>query len=260
VRTAEHMRVVIDRFDAIASEYASGQGRRLDTSRLLTLAELSDTDRVLDVATGTGAFAHAAAERARVVVGVDVSSRMLAEAVNGGGDSARRPVFLRASAQRLPFVASSFDVAACCRALHHVAEPDGAVAEIARVLRPGGRFVLMDNATMDEPAFAREHNRLERVRDPSHARTLSAAELRALVHSAGLRVASLEVEESFRAVDQWLEDSGADAGVRMQLRSEIARRRATDDPFYVRHFVDLTATGMAFCCRAVWLVAEKPER
>jgi ubiquinone/menaquinone biosynthesis C-methylase UbiE len=215
---------------------------------------------VLDVATGTGAFARAAAERARVVVGVDVSSRMLAEAANGGGDSAPRPVFARASAQRLPFVASSFDVVACCRALHHVADPEAAVAEIARVLRPGGRCVLMDNATTDEPAFAREHNRLERLRDPSHARTLSPAELRALVLRAGLRLASLEVEESFRSVVQWLEDSGADAGVRTLLRSEIAERRAADDPFYVRHFVDLPAIGTSFRCQAVWLVAEKPER
>lgn len=255
--TTEHLKVVIEHFDAIASKYASGQARRLDVSRLLALANLSRDDYVLDVATGTGAFARAAAQRARVVVGVDVSARMLTEAASG--DCEPRPVFVRAPAQRLPFGAASFDVAVCCRALHHMADPERTVAEIARVLRSGGRFVVVDNATSGDPSFAHEHNHLERLRDPSHARTLSTAELRGLMNSAGLRLTLFDIGESLRSVDEWLEDAGADSATREKVFTELAGRQERDDSFYVEHIVDTPAAGMVFRYRLAWAVATKVE-
>lgn len=98
---------------------------------------------VLDLACGSGIYTRPIARRrpeARVV-GLDLSPPMLAVA---GRLAARETLphlhFVRGDAQRLPFSDARFDLVNCCGALHLFPEPKRALAEIARVLRPGGRF------------------------------------------------------------------------------------------------------------------------
>jgi len=94
--------------------------------------------RVLDVATGPGWVAAQAAERGASVVGVDVAEAMIARA--------RRAYpaldFRRADAHELPFADASFDAVVGNLAVMHLSRPERAMAEFARVLRPGGRVVL----------------------------------------------------------------------------------------------------------------------
>jgi SAM-dependent methyltransferase len=93
--------------------------------------------RLLDLATGTGAIARLAAERGASVVGADASIGMLEVA------RTRSPgLDLRlADACALPFAAGAFDVVTCGLALSHFAERERALAEVLRVLRPGGMLV-----------------------------------------------------------------------------------------------------------------------
>src|SRR3954469_6972557 len=94
--------------------------------------------RLLDVATGPGFIAQAAADRGADVAGLDFSSVMVTEARR------RHPAlsFREGDAQALPFDDASFDAVVMNFGMLHLARPDTAIAEAHRVLRPGGRYAF----------------------------------------------------------------------------------------------------------------------
>jgi len=112
----------------------------------LEMLDIGAGDRVLDVACGPGNFTRAFADAAGpdgVVVGLDASRTMLAQAVRERpGDGVE---YVRASATDLPFRDASFDAVCCFAALYLIEEPLTAVAEIARVVAPGGRIALLSS-------------------------------------------------------------------------------------------------------------------
>ena len=95
--------------------------------------------RVLEVGCGPGEAAEQIAARGAEVIAVDISPRMV-ELARGRGVDARL-----GDVQELPFDDESFDCALAAWMLYHVPEPDRALAELARVLRPGGRLVVVTN-------------------------------------------------------------------------------------------------------------------
>ncbi len=102
--------------------------------------------RVLDVATGTGAQAHAFSAIAREVIGVDLSAAMLEVARRKRG--VPNLTFSRADATALPFGAADFDVCCISFALHEMPETvrERALREMVRVTRPDGTVVVVDYA------------------------------------------------------------------------------------------------------------------
>ncbi|MEV0762622.1 methyltransferase domain-containing protein [Nocardia sp. NPDC050435] len=103
-------------------------------------------DHAVDIGSGTGSEVVALAALAGptgVAVGVDPNPAMLAEATTRAAGSAAR--FVPGDAYELPFPDASVDAVRCERVYQHLDEPARATAEIARVLRPGGRVVLVDS-------------------------------------------------------------------------------------------------------------------
>jgi SAM-dependent methyltransferase len=119
----------------------AGVGMAAEHRTALEMLELERSDRVLDVACGSGGFTRIFARHAAVAIGVDASRTMLAEAVREGGGAR----YVRASASALPFRDASFDAVCCFAALYLIEEPYEAIAEIARVLAPGGRVALLSS-------------------------------------------------------------------------------------------------------------------
>jgi SAM-dependent methyltransferase len=111
----------------------------------LEMLSIASGDRVLDVGCGPGNFARdfAAAAGDGLVVGLDASASMLATAVREGGDA--NVAYVRGDACTLPFRDASFDAVCCFAALYLIEEPLRALAEIARVLAPGGRVALLSS-------------------------------------------------------------------------------------------------------------------
>jgi SAM-dependent methyltransferase len=108
----------------------------------LAAAHLAGARRVLDLGCGEGQIARLAADGgAERVVGIDGSAAQVEEAARRAGG----PRYLRGRAERLPFPAGSFDAVVTCLVLEHLADLDAALDEVARVLAPGGRFVLFTN-------------------------------------------------------------------------------------------------------------------
>jgi SAM-dependent methyltransferase len=103
---------------------------------------LGDAKRVLDIGTGEGQVARAAVQHgATFVVGVDRSQSMLNEAAERAGGVH----FLRADTSCLPFTDKSFDAVTVSLVLEHVEALRESIAEMARVLKPQGRFLLFIN-------------------------------------------------------------------------------------------------------------------
>lgn len=113
---------------------------------LLDAARVGPGVRVLDVATGPGYVAAAAAARRATVVGVDFSAAMLAEARR----HAPAIDFREGDAEALPFPDASFDAVVMNFGLLHLGRPDRALAEAHRVLRRGGRLGFTVWAKPDE--------------------------------------------------------------------------------------------------------------
>jgi ubiquinone/menaquinone biosynthesis C-methylase UbiE len=86
----------------------------------------------------------------------------------------------------MPFEDGSFTTVVTRFSVHHFPDPAAVLQEMARVCAPGGRLVVVDMYASQDPAKAAEFNRLERLRDPSHMRSLTLTELQGLFAEAGL--------------------------------------------------------------------------
>lgn len=158
-----------------------------DLNAMLAAGVRTGRERVLDVGCGPGATALAFAARTASVVALDLTPAMLEqarqEAETRGLTNLR---FELANAARLPFPDASFELVTSRPAAHHVAEPQAIVREVARVLVPGGLFVLSDTIAPEDPARDTFLNAFEVLRDPSHVRDHRVSEWQAMFQSAGL--------------------------------------------------------------------------
>ena len=107
----------------------------------LIVSELAGIGRVLDVGTGDGQIARALTGAGCQVVGVDPTTNQITVAAHRGGG----PRYVQAGAAALPFASASFDAVLACLVFEHIDDVDAAIGEVARVLRPGGRFSFLLN-------------------------------------------------------------------------------------------------------------------
>lgn len=134
----------VDGYNAVADHFDAFTERATQplASTLVTLAGVAPDEAILDVGTGSGIVLLEAVRRlngAGFFTGIDVSAGLLARArVKAGG----RAHFEIADAERLPFADASFDRVLSLFALLHFPNPEKAVAEMMRTLKPGGRIVI----------------------------------------------------------------------------------------------------------------------
>lgn len=104
------------------------------------------TERILDVAAGTGTVSRILADEGAVVTALDFSAGMIAEGIRCHGDHPRIE-FVQGDATDLPFDDNTFDATTVSFGLRNVQEPRKALAEMFRVTRPGGRIVICEFST-----------------------------------------------------------------------------------------------------------------
>ncbi len=184
---------VVEQFGPRAAAYVASadHAHGADLERLSALASTRRGGRALDLGCGGGHVSFAVAPFAAEVVAYDLSEEMLA-AVRAEGT--RRGLgniaTQQGSAERLPFPDAHFDLVLTRFSAHHWRDLGAALAEMRRVVAPGGLAVVMDTVSPDAPAADAFLDKLERLRDPSHRRDYSIAEWRDALTAAGFRPAA----------------------------------------------------------------------
>ena len=141
------------RYDLINDLMSLGMHRRWKRQTVDLALAGSPRGRVLDLCCGSGDLCFLAEDRgARSVVGVDFTLPMLAVARRRASGGPRRSRFLQADALGLPFADGSFDVVTISYGLRNIADIGRALAEMRRVLAPGGRAVVLDFGKPDNAA------------------------------------------------------------------------------------------------------------
>jgi ubiquinone/menaquinone biosynthesis C-methylase UbiE len=182
----------IGRYDDLADKYEDMKVQsirdKIHTGFLDWLAKsgITEPKRILDVGCGTGALLRAFAQRFpdAELTGVDISPKMLQEAEARQTDG--RAKFLQAPAEELPLEDGQFDLVVSTICFHHWQSRVRGIAEVRRVLAPGGRFGLVDHFAIGwlRPTFA-----VLRMRDRVH----TPAELKSIMAKAGLTVHDWEL-------------------------------------------------------------------
>ena len=156
-RVRRMFNAIAPRYELVNSLFSGGRDaywRR----RAVQLADVRAEDEVLDIACGTGDFARAFAQAGlRLVVGCDFAHEMLMRAAGGMKSAVRRSPrertaqaeargsgWVEADALRLPFEDGSFTIASCAFGVRNFADLDAGLGEMFRVLRPGGRAIILE--------------------------------------------------------------------------------------------------------------------
>ncbi|MGH7916698.1 MAG: class I SAM-dependent methyltransferase, partial [Candidatus Binataceae bacterium] len=203
VETIAHQRVQAQ-FGSAAAAYSTSAGHS-DAQMLARVVELARPeahDQALDIATGAGHTAMALAPHVAQVVAYDLTPQMLEEtARNAAARGITNLVIRQGAAEHLPFDDDSFEIVTVRQAPHHFADVRRAIAEMARVIKPNGRIVIVDSRGFEDIELDRAYDRIERLRDPSHVRNYSPSQWRAMVKDAGLHV-------TFEHLDFYNENGG----------------------------------------------------
>lgn len=171
---------------------STGHATGSDLQRMLDVAAPRPTDVVLDIATGGGHVARTFAPHVQKVIASDLTPEILHHAEQFLHDQGCTNVeMLLADAEDLPLPDHAVNIVTCRIAPHHFPHPERFVQEVARVLQPGGTFLLVDS-TVEAGEAGIFFNAFEKLRDPSHVRSLTSAEWQELLAQSGFTVSLAE--------------------------------------------------------------------
>ncbi len=229
---SSHNEVVRESFTTQAKAFAANpwvtDEERM--GRLVAAARLKGDERVLDIATGPGYIAETFARAAREVIGVDLTAAMLAIGEERTKERGISNVSFRiGDVQNLPFEKEEFDVVVSRLALHHMQNPAQVVREMTRVCRLGGTVLVEDIYGSEHPERAAYQDHWEKLRDPSHVRTLPISELLHLFREAGLETDRVfTFEDLCPEVERWLATTQVPAPDAAEVRRLLEEDRLHD--------------------------------
>ncbi|SDH59492.1 class I SAM-dependent methyltransferase [Paraburkholderia phenazinium] len=186
----KHHDQVADAFGSTAASYLTSHVHATGADLQTLAASIAATPgaTVLDMGCGAGHASFAAAQHAQAVVAYDIAPQMLATvaaaAKERGLDNIRTQ---QGAAETLPFDDASFDWVISRMSAHHWHDVPKALAEVRRVLKPGGRVLFIDIAGIDHPLLDTHIQAVEVLRDASHIRDYRADEWLAYFAAAGFK-------------------------------------------------------------------------
>ncbi|MFC2027338.1 class I SAM-dependent methyltransferase [Chloroflexota bacterium] len=207
-------------FGKKAQEYSNSSllVNQSNLDMIIDIAGISGTDKVLDVATGTGFLALAIADTGAEVVATDFTKSML-EKTRELLDDRNNASLALTDADSQPFSADSFDVVACRVAVHHFANPQTAFSEMTRVCKNDGRVVVMDVVSAEDKSKSELHNKMAKLRDPSEFRQWRISELEEMLSNSGLSISKTEIWTHVMEFDEWIRLGGADETTAEKIRT-----------------------------------------
>jgi ubiquinone/menaquinone biosynthesis C-methylase UbiE len=182
---------VQQQFGKSAEKYVSStiHKKGKDLQKMLEIAVTNGEETLLDVATGGGHTANAFAPFVKKVTAVDLTEEMLTAAERFIRQNGIQNVdFIKADAENLPFSEEAFDIVTCRIAPHHFPNVASFIAEVYRVLKPKGQFLLDDNVVPEDDDFDQFYNTIEKLRDYSHFRAWKKTEWVRMLELSGFEI------------------------------------------------------------------------
>jgi SAM-dependent methyltransferase len=228
-----------------------------DLETAVTWFELPAGAHVLDVATGGGHTGLFFARRGCRVTLSDLTQPMLDRAARTAADMGLDVEVRQHPAETMPYPDGSFDLVTCRIAPHHFTAPGSFVKESARVLRPGGFFLLIDGTVSDDqPEAEAWAHEVEKLRDPSHNRLLTPGAWARLCAEAGLMV-KISAVAAFKQPDlDWYFQVAATP----EPNRDVVRRLVREAPESARRLFRIGMEGdkIVWWWERLSLLAQKP--
>ena len=201
----DHLKRVADEFARQAQNFDNWAAKADDPGRFGAALGDARRGKLLDVACGPGVVTAELAPDASTVVAFDATEPMLEKAKARCAKAALTNVAFRSGdAENLPFDDGEFDGVVTRLAIYHFANPQRALDQMFRVLRPGGTAVIVDVVSSENDSELKLHNAIERLRDPSHVRMLPASQLDDGISRAGFGIAAHATWDMDRELEEWL--------------------------------------------------------
>jgi ubiquinone/menaquinone biosynthesis C-methylase UbiE len=181
-------------FGQVAASYATSavHAGGPDLEAMLAAARLQGGERVLDAGSGTGHTALAFAAAGAEVLAFDLTEAMLDQGRRLAAERGLSTIaFQRGDVEQIAQPDASFDIVTSRYNAHHYPHPELALREFARVLRPGGRLLLVDVVAPPAPVADTFLNAVELLRDTSHVRDHSTAQWLGMLADAGFAAEQL---------------------------------------------------------------------
>jgi ubiquinone/menaquinone biosynthesis C-methylase UbiE len=157
----------------------------------------------LDIATGGGHTAKQLSPYVTRVVATDITKEMLentADHLSGYSNID----YVIADAEQLPFLNHTFDIVTCRIAAHHFPHPDQFIREVKRVLKEKGKFLLIDNVAPADEKYDAFINKLEKIRDYSHVRSLKISEWKELLSETKMEILHEQKRRKMLPYGEWV--------------------------------------------------------
>ena len=253
-----HQNLILDQFTRQATVFSTAP-TITDEGALRMIVEAArpaPDDRLLDVACGPGLVVCAFAPLIREATGIDMTPAMLERARKLAADKGLTNVaWQHGDVYSLPYGDARFTIVTTRFSFHHFLDPAAVLREILRVCAPGGRIVVVDDYSSEDPAKAAAFNRLEKLRDPSHCRCLTLSELKGLFGRAGLPEPAATFYELRGDVPSLLARSFPNPGDDVEI-IEMFKASAADDRLGVPVRVD--ADDIYYAYPVAILAATRP--
>jgi SAM-dependent methyltransferase len=218
--------------EAFAASPAMSAAATLDA--VVEMVPADREARWLETACGPAIVGRAVAARVGSVHGVDLTPAMVEKAAAEAAAAGIANIeFSLGDATALEFEGDSFDGAVNRFSLHHIPLPGRVLAEMARVVRPGGWVVLADHLTDADGDAAAWHEQIERLRDPSHWACLSRERLLAAGEAAGLTLDSERVIPLDLEYGEWLGRGSGGPGAAALIERLLGEAPASAESFRV---------------------------
>lgn len=218
------------RFGDVAANYTTSavHAAGADLTAMVDLADLRGHEQVLDVGCGAGHTALAFAARAAHVVALDITPAMLEQVAQNAAARGLSNVETRlGDVEAIDAPDASFDIVTSRYSAHHYPDPVRALAEIRRVLKPGGLFLLSDIVASEAPVEDTFLQTIEFLRDGSHVRDHRVSDWLRMMAAAELQARVVGTGALPLAFDAWVERINTPAPQVAMLR--LLFDQATDD-------------------------------
>jgi SAM-dependent methyltransferase len=182
-----HNELIIDQFTKQAAPFANLAAHSHEEAfkLLFALSNAGEKDTVLDVACGPGLLACEFAKVTSQVTGIDITPAMIEQAkLLQQQKGLKNITWDIGDVTHLPYDDASFSLIVTRYSFHHMIDPASVLSEMKRVCIPDGHIAIVDVTPRVDRIDA--YNYVEKLRDPSHVRALSFAELVEMIEKAGL--------------------------------------------------------------------------